>query len=305
MAVPSTINDLSTNDTLNSPSGTDQVFPDLDNFIRKYGSFIATLRDGKLSASAVSAFMLTVLDDANAGAARVTLGAVSLTDAQTIAGVKTFSSAPISSVPAAAPTELVRKQEFDAAVGAASFIGQISPGARLTPPAGWLLIDGKTIGSAASGATSRANADTLALFTVMWDFSAAAVPIYTSTGAPSTRGASAAADFAANKRLALYTPDGGAFIRMWAPSQTVDPGRVAGVVSDAVIANLPFSITADDGDSQTGAGKAISRVQINGVGDDVFGQGTGEVRNFSAVIPASNSTTAPYNLPLPHYIRYA
>jgi len=40
---------------------------------------------------------------------------VATTGNQTIAGVKTFSSAPISSVAAAAATELVRKQEMDAA----------------------------------------------------------------------------------------------------------------------------------------------------------------------------------------------
>lgn len=62
--------------------------------------------------------------------------------------------------------------------------------------AGWIMLNDGTIGSAASGATTRANADTEALFTLWWNNCAdAQCPV--STG----RGASAAADFAANKTL--------------------------------------------------------------------------------------------------------
>lgn len=69
---------------------------------------------------------------------------------------------------------------------------------------GWLWQNGTTIGNAASGATQRANADTSALFSLYWDsFPNAILPIQDSTGAPSTRGVSAAADFAANKRMPL------------------------------------------------------------------------------------------------------
>ncbi|HQT09528.1 MAG TPA: hypothetical protein PK060_20130 [Polaromonas sp.] len=71
-------------------------------------------------------------------------------------------------------------------------------------PSGWVMSSGRTIGSAASGATERANADTAALFAMYWrtrDNTLA--PIQDSAGVASTRGASAAADFAANKRLPL------------------------------------------------------------------------------------------------------
>lgn len=73
-----------------------------------------------------------------------------------------------------------------------------------TLPAGWLWLDGSTIGDGSSGATGRANADASALFTTLWNsISNTVLPIQDSTGAASTRGISAAADFAAHKRLPI------------------------------------------------------------------------------------------------------
>ncbi len=67
-----------------------------------------------------------------------------------------------------------------------------------TAPSGYVMASGRTIGSAASGATERANADTEALYTLLWESMAdAQAPV------ASGRGASAAADFAANKALQL------------------------------------------------------------------------------------------------------
>lgn len=72
-----------------------------------------------------------------------------------------------------------------------------------TAPAGWVLASGRTIGSAASGATERANADVQDLFNLIWPLPETEFPIQTSAGAGSIRGASPAADWAANKRLTL------------------------------------------------------------------------------------------------------
>lgn len=70
------------------------------------------------------------------------------------------------------------------------------------PDATWVWANGTTVGNAASNATGRANADTQALFTQIWTtFPNAVRPILDSTGSPSTRGLSAALDFAANKAL--------------------------------------------------------------------------------------------------------
>ncbi len=79
--------------------------------------------------------------------------------------------------------------------------GMIAPYVGTTAPTGFVLLDGKTIGNAASGGTERANADTVDLFTLLWNSMAdAQAPV--SGG----RGANAAADYAANKTITL--PDG-------------------------------------------------------------------------------------------------
>lgn len=96
--------------------------------------------------------------------------------------------------------------DFFARIGAGGFVtGDIKYGVNSTAAAGWITIaaPGQTIGNAASGA-SRANADTQALFTVLWNnFAQADATVQTSAGVTAARGASAANDFAANRRITL------------------------------------------------------------------------------------------------------
>lgn len=76
-------------------------------------------------------------------------------------------------------------------------------GAPSRVPSGWVLAWG-TIGDGSSGASNRANSDCQALFTMYWeDYNDTTAPIYTSGGVLSTRGASAAADWAAHKRITI------------------------------------------------------------------------------------------------------
>ncbi len=99
---------------------------------------------------------------------------------------------------------------------------------RSTAPAGWVELKAGTIGNVGSGGTVRANADTASLFALIWDESDnTAAPIQDSSGAASVRGASAAADFAAGKRLPLDDMRA-EFIRGLDDGRGVDAGRVLG-----------------------------------------------------------------------------
>lgn len=72
---------------------------------------------------------------------------------------------------------------------------------------GWVRANGRTIGSASSGATERANADTQPLYEWLW-----ANCSNTNCPVSSGRGASASADFAANKTIATLDMRGRAAI---------------------------------------------------------------------------------------------
>jgi hypothetical protein len=76
--------------------------------------------------------------------------------------------------------------------------GDVKATIKLTADAGWVLLNDGTIGDAASGATTLASASTSALFTLLWTDCAQANCVVAGG-----RGASAAADFAANKTIAL------------------------------------------------------------------------------------------------------
>lgn len=85
-----------------------------------------------------------------------------------------------------------------------SGIGDMTPfyGLYTRIPSGTLLCAGGTVGNGSSGGTLRANADMEAIFTWLWNTTAnTELVIQDSSGSNTTRGASAAADFAANKRM--------------------------------------------------------------------------------------------------------
>jgi hypothetical protein len=82
--------------------------------------------------------------------------------------------------------------------------GDVKATFRSTADDGWVMMDDGSIGQAGSGATARANADCADLFALLWgNVANAHAPLQDSTGSPIGRGASSAADWAANRRLVL------------------------------------------------------------------------------------------------------
>lgn len=94
-----------------------------------------------------------------------------------------------------------------AGVGASGFsTGDAKISFKTTADTGWVMMNDGSIGNATSGGTTRANADTSALFTLLYaSADDTGAPIQTSAGAATTRAAqgAAATAYAANCRLVL------------------------------------------------------------------------------------------------------
>ena len=154
-----------------------------------------------------------------------------------------------------------------ATIANAAPTGAVEGFRRTTAPTGWTIEDGGTIGNAASGATNRANSDTEALFTLLWgQFSNTILPIQTSAGAASTRGASAAADYAANKRMPLFNSRS-RFLRGSDSGLGYDAAITVGVAQDDQIKAHAHTVT-DPGHAhaQQGSGTpgATTTAQFSG-----------------------------------------
>lgn len=142
----------------------------------------------------------------------------------TVAGI--LEIAELSEALAGTPTNLaIVSQVLKQILDNIAPLGEVRSFLRNTAPTGWLELNGNTIGNTSSGATARANADTENLYTLLWQqTSVTDLPIFSSTGTPSTKGASASADFVANKRLTL--PDfRGEFLRGFDNGRGIDTGR--------------------------------------------------------------------------------
>lgn len=103
-----------------------------------------------------------------------------------------------------------------------------------TEPSGWLILNGLTIGSASSGATSRANTDTVNLFTLLWNSFANA-----QASVSGGRGGSAAVDFAANKTITLPDARGRTTVGYGGTAFTTFGGTVGSETHTLTEAELP------------------------------------------------------------------
>lgn len=152
---------------------------------------------------------------------------------------------------------------------------------RASAPAGWIKAAAGTIGSAASGATIRGAADTQALFILWWNEFPSLV-LQNSSGVNTTRGANAAADFAANKRLPVFDMrdrftrgwidgGGGQSAALGVP-QSYAQQNITGNIGNLVpttsngstwIATGPFQVINTSYSSYAGAGAATRSVSFD------------------------------------------
>lgn len=151
---------------------------------------------------------------------------------------------------------------------------------------GWVYLNSTSIGSAASGATGRANADTAALYEFLWtNYTNAILTIQDSLGANTTRGVSAAADYAANKRMPLFDFRG-YFARGFDDGRGIDTGRVIG------------SAQADDNKAHTHAYNTVLNTTVaGGVAFDAIDNGS----NGSTTASSGGTEARPKNIALGGY----
>jgi microcystin-dependent protein len=152
---------------------------------------------------------------------------------------------------------------------------------------GWLWLNGLTIGNASSGATGRANADTEALFIQTWtNFPQSVRPLQNSSGAVVARGVSAAADFAANRRIPLRD------MRDVVPAGTGTMGGIAdrGLLTAANTLGVDGSVFGATG------GEQQHQQDISEVPSHTHGPGTiatASAGNHSHTIETSSSSGNP------------
>jgi hypothetical protein len=171
--------------------------------------------------------------------------------------------------------------------------GDLVPSFSSTAPMDTIAIDGTTIGDGSSGATSRANADTLALFTLLWDgANNTLLPIQNSAGAASTRGASAAVDFAAHKRMPVPTLiDGQAILA--AVSSGVMTASLGALMAHTHTINDPghdhaMNVTNNTNAGGSGAPGFVGTVRtgFSATGITINSAGTGGTSNLAAGVNA-------------------
>jgi microcystin-dependent protein len=137
---------------------------------------------------------------------------------------------------------------------------------------GWVRLNGRTIGSGSSSGTERASSDTQSLFEYLWNnFSNTLCPV--SGG----RGATAAADFGANKTIATYD------MRSRSPFGLDDMGNTAAAI---IAGGTPTAISTGGAETVTIAqanlpSYNLSTASLTGSVSTTISNGTNVVRTLS------------------------
>lgn len=227
--------------------------------IRAYGTTMGTLYGTITASSFLTNTTVTVLWDSGvltSNLSEVSVGIAVNTQALSMQCIKGFANAAEARMTLGLGTAATTDSSAyatPAQVASAVPTGMIGMFGRKTAPSGWVRLNGGTIGGASSGATERANADTQALFELLWsEYANTELAIQDSAGAASVRGASATADFTANKRIPLEDwATNAAFPRAW------DGSRTFGVYQDDAMQGHIHGITtyqSSGGSSRVGTG---------------------------------------------------
>lgn len=180
---------------------------------------------------------------------------------------------------------------FMAANGIGFTTGDVKPTMKVVADPGWVMLNDGTIGNATSGGTSRANADTVTLFTLIWNnISNTNAPLQDSTGAPVARGANAAADFAANRRISFPKVLGRVF-----GSAGSGAGLTVRNLADLFGEEKHTQLTSEMAQHNHTANGGLSEFIINAAGPGVAGGAA-----FLGVFNTDNSgSSAPFNVMQP------
>lgn len=182
--------------------------------------------------------------------------------------------------------------------------GDVKPSIQSTL-SGWVLCNGQTIGNASSGANGRANSDCQNLFTLLWNQTANEnIPIFTSTGAFSTRGVSASADWSANKRLLLPDLRGRAIIGLDNMGGAGAAGRVIANASNGSFAASAMCAAGGEGTHVQTIAEMANHDHTMNYSPDATANGSSNHPNpngYGAFVKTSNKTgsSSPMNIVQP------
>lgn len=264
MPVPSTINDLSTTAGANYPAGTESPST-IDDYLRAHASFIATLRDGK----------------------------VSNTGNETVAGIKTFSSTIIGSVSGNAGTATSATTATNLAGGSAGTLPyQTGSGATAQLAAGTSGYVLRANGAAAPSWTAQSAIDAGSVDGKSFGtFGAAGGILY----ATSTSDASATVAGTSGQVLL----SGGAGAPTWAAQSSLSVGSATTATSATSANNISGgaagAVPYQSGSGATAllaAGASGQVLQSNGAGAPSWvNQSTLTAGNVSGVVAVANGGT--------------
>lgn len=175
------------------------------------------------------------------------------------------------------------------AMGAGAFTtGDVKPTYKTTADTGWVMMNDGSIGDGSSGGTTRANSDCSALFTSLYD-NITALVVQDSSGSTVSRGANAAADFAAHRRLVIPKALGRALVAAGAGSGLTSRtlGAVVGEETHTLITSeIPAHSHAvtDPGHDHAISGNAAASGLVSGASPPTTGATLGSALD---VVPAT------------------